>query len=242
METYKSYQPYRKVFKLTYLKTKKVKLSELIKTIRKALMTFEPEKLIEVVKKSLKEGHNPLEIIDAISVVLGEIGDKFEKGELFLVHLVMAGETAKKTISKHLAPLLKAGETKRKEAGRVVIGTVAGDIHDLGKSIVASMLFSAGFDVIDLGKDVPVEDFVKAVEEYNPDIVGMSALLSTSIPMQREVIKALEEHNLRDRVKVMVGGAPVTAEWAEEIGADGYAEDAVEAVKVAKKLLRGKSG
>lgn len=216
-------------------------MSELIKTMREALMTFEPEKLIEIAKKSLKEGHNPLEIIDAITVVLGEVGDKFEKGEIFLVHLVIAGEAAKKTISEHLEPILKTDETKKKEAGRIVIGTVAGDIHDIGKSIVASMLFSAGFDVIDLGKDVPVEEFVKAVEEHNPDIVGMSALLSTSLPMQREVIKALEKRNLRNMVKVMVGGAPVTAEWAEEIGADGYAEDAVEAARVAKKLVRGKS-
>jgi len=215
-------------------------MSELIKTIREALLTFEPEKLVETTKKSLDEGCDPLEVINALTVALGEIGNKFEKGEFFLVHLVMAGETVKKVISEHLEPLLKKAGAERKTAGRVVIGTVAGDIHDIGKSIVASMLFSAGFDVVDLGKDVPVEEFIKAVKENKPHIVGMSALLSTTLPVQREVIESLKENNLRDKVKVIVGGAPVTAEWAEEIGADGYAEDAVQAARVAKQLVGGK--
>jgi corrinoid protein of di/trimethylamine methyltransferase len=215
-------------------------MSELVKTIREALLTFEPEKLVETTKKSLDEGYNPLEVINAITVALGEIGSKFEKGEFFLVHLVMAGEAVKKVISEQLEPLLKKAGAERKTAGRVVIGTVAGDIHDIGKSIVASMLFSAGFDVVDLGKDVPVEEFIKAVKENRPHIIGMSALLSTTLPVQREVIKSLKENNLRDKVKVIVGGAPVTAEWAEEIGADGYAEDAVQAARVAKQLVGGK--
>lgn len=215
-------------------------MSELVKTIREALLTFEPEKLVETTKKSLDEGRNPLEVINAITVALGEIGSKFEKGEFFLVHLVMAGESVKKVISEQLEPLLKKAGAERKTAGRVVIGTVAGDIHDIGKSIVASMLFSAGFDVVDLGKDVPVEEFIKAVKENKPHIIGMSALLSTTLPVQREVIKSLKENNLRDKVKVIVGGAPVTAEWAEEIGADGYAEDAVQAARVAKQLVGGK--
>jgi len=216
-------------------------MPELVETIREALLTFESEKLTEVVKKSIEEGSDPLEIVNAITVALGEVGEKFEKGEIFLVHLVMAGEATKNVISKYLEPLLKKAGTEREVAGRVVIGTVAGDIHDIGKSIVASMLFSSGFDVIDLGKDVPVEEFVKAVKEHDPDIVGMSALLSTTLPVQKEVIEALKKNNLRGKVKVIVGGAPATAEWAEEIGADGYAEDAVEAVSVAKKLVGAKS-
>jgi corrinoid protein of di/trimethylamine methyltransferase len=214
-----------------------VTMPELTEIIREAMLAFEPEKLTEAVKKSLKEGCNPLEIIDAIIVVLGEIGDKFQKGELFLTHLAIAGEAAKNTISEYLEPSLKKAKTKRKTVGRVVIGTVAGDIHDIGKSIVATMLFSEGFDVKDLGTDVSVEEFVKAVKEYSPDIVGMSALLTTILPMQKDVIEALKEHNLSDKVKVIIGGAPVTAEWAKEIGADGYAEDAIEAVKVVKKLV-----
>lgn len=216
-------------------------MSGLLETIREAMLMFEQEKLTEATKKSLKEGFNPLEVINAITVTLGEIGDKFEKGEIFIPHLMIAGEATKNVVSEHLEPLLKKVKAERKVVGRVVIGTVAGDIHDRGKSIVTSMLFSAGFDVIDLGKDVPVEEFVKAVKEYNPDIVGMSALITTTRPMQREVIKALKKHNLRDKVRTVVGGAPVSAEWAEEIGADGYAEDAIEAVKVAKKLVEGQN-
>jgi len=214
---------------------------ELSGKIRDAMLTFEQEKVMEAVESSLKEGYDPLEIIRAISSALKEIGDKFSKGELFLMHLVIAGEAAKNAISEYLEPLLKKEKTDRKTIGRVVLGTVEGDIHDIGKNIVASMLFSAGFDVIDLGKDVPVEEFVRAVKKYNPDILGMSALLTTTRPMQKEVIEALKENNLREKVKVIVGGAPVTAEWAKEIGADGYAEDAIEAVKVAKKLMEEKN-
>lgn len=208
----------------------------LIDTMREAVLAFDQEKLIEATKKSLDEGHDPLEIINALTVVLREMGDKYEKGEIFIPHLVIVGEATKYVISEILEPLLK-DKGERKTVGRVVIGTVAGDIHDIGKSIVASMLFSAGFEIIDLGKDVPVDEFVKAVKEYNPDIVGMSALITTTRPVQREVIEALKNHNLRHKVKVMVGGAPVSAKWAEDIGADGYAENATEAVNVAKKLV-----
>ncbi len=211
-------------------------MSELTQTIKDALLTFEEEKIEETVVKRLQSGGNPLEIVNAITAALIEVGELFQKGELFLPHLVMAGEAVKSVILNRLEPLLKATGAERKTAGRVVIGTVAGDIHDIGKSIVASMLFSAGFDVIDLGKDVPADEFIKAVKERNPNIVAMSALLSTTLPVQKEVIEVLKKNDLRDKVKVIVGGAPATAEWAEEIGADSYAEDAVEAVKVAKRL------
>lgn len=207
--------------------------------IREAMLTFDQEKLIEVAKKSLKNGFQPLEIINAITVVLREMGEKYEKGEIFIPHLVTAGEATKYVISELLEPMLK-DKAERKTLGRVVIGTVAGDIHDIGKSMVALMLFSAGFEVIDLGKDVPIEEFVNAVKKYNPNIVGMSALITTTRPVQKEVIEALKKQNLRNEVMVMVGGAPVSAEWAEEIGADGYAENAIEAVNVAKRLMEGK--
>lgn len=213
-------------------------MTDLFDTLRSALLSFEEEKFIETVKRSLEEKISPLEIINALTKALEEIGRKFEEGEIFLVHLVMAGEMVKKAVSEYLEPLLKEAKMERKTLGRVVIGTVSGDIHDIGKNIVAALLFSAGFEVIDLGKDVSVEEFIKAVEEYNPNILGLSALLSTTLPVQKEVIEALKKNRLRDRVKVIVGGAPVTSEWAEQIGADGYAEDAVEAVKVAKRLLK----
>lgn len=205
--------------------------------IQEAILSFEKEKLAEVVKESLEKGYDPIEIINAITTALSEVGKRFERGELFLVHLVTAGEAANEAVSKFIEPLLKKEGTKREVVGRVVIGTVAGDIHDIGKNIVASMLFAAGFEVIDQGKDVPVEEFVNAVKKHNPDILGLSALLTTTLPVQKDVIEALKKHNLRSKVKVIIGGAPASAEWAKEIGADGYAEDATKAVEVAKKLL-----
>lgn len=207
-------------------------------TIKEALLTFEQEELANVVRNRLDEGSNPHEIINEIVTALQEVGDKFEKGDLFLIHLAAAGEAAKNAIAEHLEPLLKKEGDQRKAIARVLIGTVAGDIHDIGKDIVATMLFTAGFDVIDLGRDVPTEEFVKAVEQKKPDIVALSALLTTTLPVQREVIEALTKNNLRASVKIMVGGAPATADWANEIGADGYGQDAVEAVEVAKKLLK----
>lgn len=207
-------------------------------TIKEALLTFEQEELVDVVRKCLDEGSSPHEIINEIVTALKVVGDKFEKGDLFLIHLVAAGEAAKKAIANQLEPLLKKEGDRRKAVARVLIGTVAGDIHDIGKDIVATMLFTAGFDVIDLGKDIPTEEFVKAVKQKKPDIVALSALLTTTLPAQREVIEALTKNNLRASVKIIVGGAPATADWAKEIGADGYGQDAVEAVEVAKKLSK----
>jgi dimethylamine corrinoid protein len=212
-------------------------MSILVSTLREQLMTFDTDKFIKTVKDLIKEGSSPTEVTNALTEVLKEIGKKFENGELFLVHLVVAGDVAKRATAEVLEPLLKTGRGERKVLGRIVIGTVAGDIHDIGKSIVATMLFSSGFEVFDLGKDVPVEEFVRKVKETNADIVAMSALLTTTLPVQREVIEALKESGLRDRVKVLVGGAPATAKWAEEIGADGYGEDPMEAVRVARKLV-----
>jgi len=212
-------------------------VSTLVPTLREQLMTFDADKFIKTVKDLIKDGSSPTEVINALTEVLKEIGRKFENGELFLVHLVAAGDVAKRATAEVLEPLLKAGGGQRKVLGRIVIGTVAGDIHDIGKSIVATMLFSAGFEVFDLGKDVPVEEFISKAKETNADIVAMSALLTTTLPAQREVIEALKKSGLRDRVKVLVGGAPATAKWAQEIGADGYGEDPMEAVRIAKKLM-----
>jgi len=212
-------------------------MSEL-EALKEALLAFEPDKVEEATKKCLEKGYTATEVMDSITAALRVVGDEFERGDIFLLHLVTASEAAKKVINEYLEPLLKKEGANRKKAGSVIIGTVAGDIHDIGKNIVSSMLFASGFEVMDLGKDVPVETFVRAVREHSPDILGMSALLSTSLPSQKDVIEALRREGLRGKVKVIVGGAPVTAEWAKEIGADGYAEDAVEAAKVALNLMR----
>lgn len=212
-------------------------MSQVSEAVREALLAFDQDKLVETTKKAIEQGRSPQELLDAITAALREVGDKFEKGEFFLAELVTAGEAAKTVISEYLKPLLKRDGSQGKPIGRIAIGTVAGDIHDIGKGIVASMLFTAGFEVTDLGVDVPAEKFVETVRNDKPDIIAMSALLTTTLPMQRETIETLKKSQLRDKVKVIVGGSPVTTEWAQEIGADGYAEDAVGAVKLVKRVL-----
>ncbi len=200
-------------------------------------MTLDKEKLIQTTKTSLDKGESPQVILSAITAALREVGEKFESGEFFLVELVSAGEAAKTVISEYLKPSLEKIGSEDKNLGVIVIGTVAGDIHDIGKSIVTSMLFAAGFKILDLGVDVSAGKFIETVKKGNVDVVAMSALLSTTLPMQRETIEALKENNLRNKVKVIVGGSPVTEEWVKEIGADGYADNASEAVRLVKKLL-----
>jgi len=208
-----------------------------VSTLREQLLTFDVDKFTATVKNLIKEGLSPVEVVNALTEVLKEVGRKYENGEMFLIHLVSVGDMTKRVTSEVLEPLLKIGGGQRTSLGRIVIGTVAGDIHDIGKTIVATMFFSAGFEVVDLGRDVSVEEFVRKAEETNADIVAMSALLTTTLPVQREVVEALKKSGLRNRVKILVGGAPATAKWAEEIGADGYAGDPMEAIKVAKRLL-----
>jgi len=211
-----------------------VALEDLVETI----LSYNAEKVVEVVDKVLSLGIDPLAIIeDGVAKALRIVGKKFEDGELYIMHLVAAAEVAKRALTEVLEPELSKRNVSRKMLGKAVIGTVAGDIHDIGKNIVAALLFSAGFEVYDLGKDVPAEDFVKKAKEVNADIIALSTLLSTTLGVHRDVIKTLISWDMRDKVKVIVGGAPVTSEWAEEIGADGYGENALEAVKLAKRLL-----
>ena len=189
-------------------------------------------------KKALAAGIDPSTIIEqGIAKGLKVVGKKFEDGELFLMHLVAAAEPSQRAIKELLEPEIKKRKGERKSAGKVVLGTVAGDIHDIGKNIVGAMLIAAGFDVIDIGKDIPAEEFVKKAKEVNANIVGASALLSTSLPVQAEIVKAFKAANMRDKVKLVFGGAPCTAEWVKEIGGDGYAENAIEGVNVIKQLM-----
>jgi corrinoid protein of di/trimethylamine methyltransferase len=210
--------------------------------VENALLSFDSDFVFNTVKELLNEGYDPLDIVSTLSNALKIVGEKFEKGEIFLIHLVTIGEAVKRATSELLEPLIRMHGVKGRFLGKVVIGTVEGDIHDIGKNIVASMLFAAGFEVYDLGKDVPIEEFVRKVRELRPEILALSALLTTTLPIQREVIEALKREGLRDGVKIMVGGAPVTRRWAEEIGADGYGVDAMEAVMVAKNLVKSSRG
>jgi trimethylamine corrinoid protein len=202
-----------------------------------SVLTFDSNRVKESTNKALSAGVDPSRIIEGgLTKGLRIVGEKFENGELFLVHLVAAAEASRTVMNELLEPRIVKSTAERKSLGKVVIGTVAGDIHDIGKNIVASMLFAAGFEVHDLGKDVPVDQFTKRSKEVRATIVASSALLTTTMPIQREIVKRLIAEGLGDQVKVMVGGAPVTENWAKEIGADGYAENAVEAVTVAKKF------
>jgi len=208
-----------------------------VKRLAEAVVEGDAEKSEETAKKTVELGMDPLQVLDeGVIKPLREIGDRFGRGEIFLTDLVMSAEAAKVAMEVLVAEIKRRGREVG-YLGRVVLGTVAGDIHDIGKNIVGALLSVEGFEVIDLGADVPTEKFVEKVRELKPNILGLSALLTVTMPVQREVIEALKEAGLRDTVKVMVGGAPVTAEWAEEIGADAYGADAIDAVKKAKKLI-----
>lgn len=189
----------------------------------------------ELVERAVDEGASPSEIISQYLIpAMTEVGARFERQECYVPEMLVAARAMKTGLSV-LKPLLVEGELET--AGRVVMGTVKGDLHDIGKNLVSMMLEGAGFEVIDLGVDIGPEKFVKAVQEHKPDIVGMSALLTTTMPAMRSTIEALVEAGLRDSVKILVGGAPLTQGYAEQIGADGYAPDAGSAVRRAKDLL-----
>jgi len=218
-----------------------VKREQLYEEMSQSIIQGEIEEAGQLAQKALEMQFDPLRVIEEGYVVgMEELGRLFQTGEYFLPNLMAAAE-AMKTALKVLDPALKAHKAKRKIPGRVVLGTVKGDIHDIGKNIVGSMLVAAGFEVIDLGVDVSREKFLDEVQKVKPDILGLSCLLTTALPSQKNVVEALKKTEDVQDVKVMVGGASVTNKWATEIGADGYAEDAVTAVTVAKKLIGSSS-
>ncbi len=211
--------------------------NDYLQKIKECLVNMDIDGAKENTKKALEAGVNPQDIISrGIAEGMDIVGKKFEEGEYFLSELLVAGEIGKE-ILKILNPYIKSGEVALKKLGKVVIGTVRGDLHDIGKNIVAMMLNAAGFEVIDLGADVPPEKFVEAARENDANIVAMSALLSVTMPEMKVVIDELKKAGLRDKVKVIVGGAPVTEEYAKNIGADGYGENAVEGVRICKSWM-----
>jgi corrinoid protein of di/trimethylamine methyltransferase len=209
----------------------------LFEEMAQSVIDGEPEVAVELAQKALAEGLDPLEALNKGYIPgVNYVGKQFACGEMYLPELVGAGEAMKQAIAV-LEPEMARRGSSRTVLGRVVIGTVEGDIHEIGKSLVGTMLSSSGFQVYDLGVDVPVQTFVDKAREVDADIVGLSALLTTTMVKQKNVISSLQQAGLRPKVKVMVGGAPVTQGWAEEIGAEGYSEDAVGAVEVAKRLM-----
>ncbi len=210
---------------------------DLFKEMAQSITDGEAEKAAELAKQSITEGIDPLDAINKGFVTgVNYVGDQFSCGNMFLPELVMAGEAMKAAVAVLEPELTKRGQ-ERKMLGKVVLCTVEGDIHEIGKTLVGTMLSASGFQVFDLGVDVPVMKVVEKAREVGADIVAMSALLTTTMVHQKDVIEALEDMGMRLKVKVMVGGAPVTQEWVKQIGADGYSEDAIGAARVAKQLL-----
>jgi len=210
---------------------------DLFKEMEQSITDGEAEKAAELAKQSIAMGIDPLEAINKGFVAgVNFVGDQFSCGNMFLPELVMAGEAMKAAVAV-LEPELARRGTERIMLGKVVLCTVEGDIHEIGKTLVGTMLSATGFQVFDMGVDVPVMKIVEKAREVGADIVAMSALLTTTMVHQKDVIEALEDVGLRDKVKVMVGGAPVTQEWVKQINADGYSEDAIGAARVAKQLL-----
>ena len=210
---------------------------ELYKQMAQSIIEGEKETAVELAQKSIDINMPPLDAITKGFVQgVNYIGDLFGKGDAFLPELVMAGEAMKAAVAVLEPELLKLGET-REMMGRVVLATVEGDIHEIGKTLVATMLSASGFEVFDLGVDQPAEKIIGKALEVDAQIIGMSALLTTTMVRQREVIEELDKESLRPRIKVMVGGAPITKDWAEKIKADGTSEDAIGAVQLAKKLV-----
>ncbi len=190
---------------------------------------------VESAQKAITENVDPQIIInDYMSKAMEEIGSRFESGQAFVPELLMSARAMKGALDL-LKPLLANNSSAR--LGKVVIGTVKGDLHDIGKNLVASMLEGCGFDVINLGVDISSEKFVQAVKEHNANIVCLSALLTTTMNYMKEIVIALEHEGLRNNVKIMIGGAPISSEFADEINADGYSDNANSAVSLAKKLI-----
>ena len=213
---------------------------DLFLKVQEAIVRLDDESLTELTDEVIKSGIDPLEAIQKAYVAgIRKVGDLFENGDYFLPELVSAAGMVKASVSK-IEKLIPKDKTVSK--GKIVLGTVLGDIHDIGKSLVGTMLTANGFDVIDLGVDCPPEKFVDRALDEKADIIGASCLLTMTAPEQMKLIECLKERGVRDRFKVIVGGAAVTGDWADEIGADAYGVDLNEAVQIVESLIGGSRG
>ncbi len=209
---------------------------EMYSKLAQAVIDGEPEEAEQLARQALEQQLDPLTCInEGLTKGIRKVGELFASGEYFLPELIIGAEAMKRALAV-LEPAMM-GDQSREVVGKVVLGTVKGDMHEIGKTLVGTMLVANGFKVIDIGVDKSADEFIAAVNENDADIVGASALLTTTMLQQKKLIESLEEANLRDKVKVMVGGAPVTESYAAEIGADGYAEDAISAVDLAFRLI-----
>jgi len=209
---------------------------DILHHLKNAMKEYNREEVITWTQKSVEGGIDPIKAIDVLTQVIQEVGDGFSRGDLFLPELIAAGSTMEAAMPILTGELKKRG-LQRKSLGTVIIGTVFGDIHNIGKDMVSTLLTASGFSVQDLGIDVKAEKFISAVKERQPSILAMSALLTTTAKEQKVVIEALKKENLREKIKVMVGGGAIDQPFANSIGADGYAPTAPEAVVLARNLL-----
>lgn len=210
-------------------------MSDIYERLSTTILEGNSEKAPKLVERALKKGHPPQEILENSLVVgMAEVGVRFRRGDMFVPEVLMCAEAMAKGLDV-LRPYL--AETGVRLAGKILMGTVKGDLHDIGKNLVSMMCEGAGFEIVDLGFDVPPERFVEGIKEHQPDIVGMSAMLTTTMRAMGYTIKAIEEAGLRDRVKIICGGAPVDAAFTERIGADGYGSNAPAGADLAQELL-----
>jgi methanogenic corrinoid protein MtbC1 len=211
-------------------------MSDTIAGLKESIMNYDKKRARTLAEQALEEGVDPAAILDSTTEAIRKIGDDYASGELFLPDLVGASVAMSEAISIVEEEIEKTGE-KVEKIGTVVMGTVRGDIHDIGKTMVKTFLVAANYRVIDLGVDISTEEFITAIEKYDPDIVALSALLTTTIAEQRKTIEMLNERGIRDSVKVIIGGAATNKEYAREIGADGHEATAPRAPKLCNRLL-----
>jgi corrinoid protein of di/trimethylamine methyltransferase len=214
---------------------------EILKKLEMAIKDGDKDRVKETTAEALAQKIDPLDVVElGLSKGMTDVGDRFERGEAYLPELVKAGDNFNAAM-EILGPELEAQKKEIASTGTVLIGTVRGDNHDIGKNIVATVLETQGFKVEDLGVDTPVLEFIEQAAKVKADVIAISSLMTNSMPVQREITEALEQRNLREKYFVIVGGGSVTPAWADEIGADGYAKNAVEAANLVKNLLSKKS-
>lgn len=209
----------------------------IIKEAMEAMVKYNEATAVDVMKRAIEEGLDPVEILsEGFSAGIREVGDLFGRGQVFLPELMLSADVMKTVSGMVDEEMAKSGKTADKK-GTMILATVEGDVHDIGKGIVASIIKTQGIEIIDLGRDVSVPTILAKAEEYNADLIGTSALLTTTLAEQKKLEEALKDKGLKGKYKTMVGGAPATQRWADRIGADAYAEDAAEAVNKALALL-----
>jgi len=210
---------------------------DILKRLSDAIIAGDQDKIKVIAKESLEASLDPLDSVEkGLSIGMKIVGDRFEKGDIFLPELLIAADTFNAAM-EILKPAIEEQKKELEASGRVMLATVRGDVHSIGKNIVATVLGTNGFEVIDIGVDQQSLNIIEEAQKNNVDVIALSALMTTSMPGQKEVIDILNELGLRDKFKVVVGGGPVTAEWAERIGADGYGETAFQAVKLINSLI-----